>query len=300
MDKLYSIVEVATKLNLSDKTLRRWEQAGRFTPSRTLGNQRRYSLEDLQILDAIKHGTITSQKELLTLDQAALLAGVSVSSILRWENEGKIHPLITAGNTYYPRERLLGKMEELKRSVVEPRLPPSSPMASDPTPLTLHQPKPKPSISPFLINACITLVLLITYHLLFATAKEPVSPIANQQPDTGDVQGATTSLDPRLDLLEQKLADLLHKDSSKPVTALSSFTLDNATLITGNAILLKGSNQTSVINDQITQGSIITISFQSDYAPAKKYWLTHKQGSFTLHTDFPVSSDSSFNYLVLQ
>jgi excisionase family DNA binding protein len=98
MDKLYTIQEVATKLNLSDKTLRRWEEAGRFSPSRTLGNQRRYTIEDLQILDALKHGTIAKQADLLSIQQASQLCGVSPTTILRWENEGKIHPFITSGS----------------------------------------------------------------------------------------------------------------------------------------------------------------------------------------------------------
>ena len=114
MDKLYTIQEVATKLNLSDKTLRRWEEAGRFLSSRTLGNQRRYSLEDLQILDAIKHGTINEQKDLLTIYQAAKICGVTPTTILRWENDGKIHPFITSDNTYYLKPRLVEKMDELK------------------------------------------------------------------------------------------------------------------------------------------------------------------------------------------
>ncbi len=118
VEKLYTIAEVADKLNLSAKTLRRWEEAGRFTPSRTLGGQRRYSIEDLQILDAIKHGTIPDQKDLLTLQQAAALFGVSPATIDRWENEGKIHPLITAGNTYYPRTRLMSKLGQLQTEML--------------------------------------------------------------------------------------------------------------------------------------------------------------------------------------
>ncbi len=114
--KLYTISEVAEKLNLSTKTLRRWENEGKFSASRTIGGQRRYTLEDLQILDAIKHGTIPSKSDLLTLEQAANLFGVSPQTIVRWENEGKIHPFITSGNTYYPKSKLVEKIESLKKS----------------------------------------------------------------------------------------------------------------------------------------------------------------------------------------
>ena len=73
----------------------RWEEAGRFSPSRTLGNQRRYTIEDLQILDALKHGMIAKQADLLSIQQASQLCGVSPITISRWENDGKIHPFIT-------------------------------------------------------------------------------------------------------------------------------------------------------------------------------------------------------------
>ena len=101
-DTTYSITEVAEKLNLSDKTLRRWEEAGRFTPSRTEGNQRRYNMEDLQILDAIKHGSLPDQKDLLSANQAAAMLGVTEPTIERFVAEGKIHPFITVGHTFYP------------------------------------------------------------------------------------------------------------------------------------------------------------------------------------------------------
>ena len=42
-NKLLTIQEVADILRVSTKTLRRWDQAGRFVPIRTAGNQRRYT-----------------------------------------------------------------------------------------------------------------------------------------------------------------------------------------------------------------------------------------------------------------
>lgn len=47
---LYTIQEVATLLNVSPKTLRRWEETGRIKPIRTAGNQRRYRLDDVKKL----------------------------------------------------------------------------------------------------------------------------------------------------------------------------------------------------------------------------------------------------------
>jgi len=313
MDKLYTIQEVATKLNLSDKTLRRWEEAGRFCSSRTLGNQRRYSIDDLQVLDAIKHGVVNEQKDLLTLVQASNLCGVSPTSIIRWENDGKIHPLITSGNTYYPRQKLVEKMEDLKTTNLEP-VPSVANLASEsvrnfaipdkklsplPVPVPNIPGMSGPTISPILTNMLITFILLISYHLLFnQKPSAPISPSNN----VGSVQGvATTTLDPRVDDLLTKFQEHLSSEMLKdakpiPVTTIN---LDSTALIYGTSILSKGKNQISVTQDKVTPSTPITVTFTNDYAPAKKYWVTTDQGSFTLHTDFPVSSDSTFNYNLL-
>lgn len=355
MDKLYTIQEVAIKLNLSDKTLRRWEEAGRFLPSRTLGNQRRYSIEDLQILDAIKHGTINEQKDLLTIHDAAKICGVTPTTILRWENDGKIHPFITSENTYYQKSRLIEKMDELKKIYIPPAEPPTttSPIASRPklTPLpnlggAQNQNNYFPfvttvptlsNIQPLLINIIVTLILLFSYHLIFNS-----SPARLNSPQPGTVKGASTIADPTLDLLRTILdpsgalttttltsrsglisPSLSLNPSSAPTsptpgtiyydasaqtlkvfkgttwTELSptyNFRINDATLITGTGTLHKGKNQVSVTQDKITENTPITVTFAGDYAPAKKYWVSVNQGSFTVYTDFPVSADSSFSY----
>ncbi|MBI4096085.1 MAG: MerR family transcriptional regulator, partial [Candidatus Levybacteria bacterium] len=46
-NKLFKIQEVANILGVSTKTLRRWDQRGRFVPTRTVGNQRRYTQEQI-------------------------------------------------------------------------------------------------------------------------------------------------------------------------------------------------------------------------------------------------------------
>jgi len=47
-NRLYTIAEAANTLGVSTKTLRRWDQRGRFVPTRTVGNQRRYTQEQIQ------------------------------------------------------------------------------------------------------------------------------------------------------------------------------------------------------------------------------------------------------------
>lgn len=45
MDKFVTIAKAAALLGVSTTTLRRWEASGKLTPTRTVGNQRRYSLQ---------------------------------------------------------------------------------------------------------------------------------------------------------------------------------------------------------------------------------------------------------------
>lgn len=47
MDKFITIAKAAALLGVSTTTLRRWEASGRLMPTRTVGNQRRYSLQAL-------------------------------------------------------------------------------------------------------------------------------------------------------------------------------------------------------------------------------------------------------------
>lgn len=302
MDQLYTIIEVASKLNLSDKTLRRWEEAGRFTPKRTLGNQRRYTIEDLQVLDAIKHGTINEQNDLLTTDQAAKLCGVSPTTLIRWEESGKIHPFITSGNTYYPRQRLMEKMDELKKIYVEPDVvvvpaPNGSDLEGSAQTADSKAGRSDPigvsSIQYSIFNVLITLLLIFTYHLIFNQPSPPISP---------QIQGASISTqDPRLDDLITKFNDHLSSEMLKNAQPIPTTTINLAgtSLITGTSTLPQGKDQISLPAKNITPQTPVTVTFTSDFAPAKKYWVTPADGSFTLTTDFPVAAESSFNYSFL-
>ena len=49
-DKLITITEAANILGVSKITLRRWDNSGKFKAMRTLGNVRRYSLNDINNL----------------------------------------------------------------------------------------------------------------------------------------------------------------------------------------------------------------------------------------------------------
>lgn len=90
--KVYSIKDAAQALGLHPKTLRRWEEKGKFTPLRTLGNQRRFTDKDLNLLAKLKAGEPIPPPAIrvLTLDQAAQKLNVSSATIQRWTKAGKL------------------------------------------------------------------------------------------------------------------------------------------------------------------------------------------------------------------
>lgn len=249
-ESTYTISETAEKLNLSEKTLRRWEEAGRFTPSRTVGNQRRYSTEDLQILDAIKHNVIPHQKDLLTKEAAATFLDVTEPTIDRLVTEGQLYPFTTVSTKYYPRHRLLPLLGNIKGET--PKLPPFDPtpiakQSAEPQPVKMHTnntlpPTPIPSHSlipkssipytQYSIQVLITITIITVYHLLFRSPTTPKSPT----PDAGSVQGAATN--PSLVLLDDML------DTSTGGLTATTITSKLGT-ITPNLTLLPGITPTS-------------------------------------------------------
>lgn len=156
---LYTITQAAAKLQLSTKTLRRWEHAGKLLPSRTLGGQRRYSLDELQVLDAIKNGLIVNARDLLTERQAASFLGVDSVTLKRYLDQGLISPLITSSGTYYPKSRLLS---HARVATPLPEHPAAAPRESSLAPIPPHS-SPTTMI---LTQILITLIILLLYQVI--------------------------------------------------------------------------------------------------------------------------------------
>lgn len=238
----YTISDAAEKLDLSEKTLRRWEDAGRFTPSRTDGNQRRYSIEDLQILDAIKHNVIPHQKDLLTLSAAAQFLDVAEPTIDRLVSDGQLHPFTTVVQKYYPRHRLLPLLNNLKPKLPTPVAAPllgnhGQPATSSPSPTrlpplaqpTLTTNKTPYSYSSFVQQITISLILITLYHFFVnPISTTPHSP----SPDVGSVQGAATN--PSLILLDEMLDPSTGGLTAATVTSKLGIFTPNLTLLPTN------------------------------------------------------------------
>ena len=92
LSKVYTIKGAAQALGIHPKTLRRWEEKGKFIPSRTLGNQRRFSDKDLNLLAKVKAGEPIplAPPKILTLEQTAAKLHVSTATVQRWTKEGKL------------------------------------------------------------------------------------------------------------------------------------------------------------------------------------------------------------------
>lgn len=292
MDKLYNISEVADKLNLSPKTLRRWEESNKFTPSRTLGNQRRYSISDLQVLDAIKHNVINSQSELLTIEQAAALFGVTPTTITRWENEGKIHPFITSAHTFYPRPRLVAKLEELKHDAAEKSreereaikiksqrttptyTKPSSPQPPTPQPSKTPQPKTSQTKSlessgpkdvsqlGIVINIVVTITLILGYHLFINNSSTPISP------STTTPRTQPTELTTNTQTTENKWDPIL----DKVLSPLGTISTPNINLTPGTA---PSGQPGSLYFDSGTQSLRVYTNTWIDIARPPEYYQPH-------------------------
>ncbi len=246
----YTISETAEKLDLSEKTLRRWEEAGRFAPSRTVGNQRRYTVEDLQILDAIKHNVIPHQKDLLNLSAAAQFLDVTEPTIERLVSEGSLHPFITVTGRYYPRHRLLPFLGNLKgesptqstipsqtqsqkpetQIVQEVRQTTAQPLPAQPQSIPLAKnSQSSSSYTIYSMQVVITLVLITAYHLLFSSPITPTSP----SPSPGSVQGAATN--PSLLLLDDMLDMTTGGLTATTITSKLGTITPNLTILPGIA-----------------------------------------------------------------
>ncbi|MFH0943094.1 MAG: helix-turn-helix domain-containing protein [Candidatus Beckwithbacteria bacterium] len=89
---MFSIKDAAQALGIHPKTLRRWEESGKFIPQRTLGNQRRFTQKDLNTLKNIKSGQLPPEisDPILTPQQTAAKLGISLMTLNRWTKAGKI------------------------------------------------------------------------------------------------------------------------------------------------------------------------------------------------------------------
>jgi excisionase family DNA binding protein len=86
---IFSISQAATFLNITTKTLRRWEKLGVIKPKRNPLNHRIFHLRQLSVLKKHHHSS-KANTAYLTSTQAAEKLGISLKTLRRWNHQGKI------------------------------------------------------------------------------------------------------------------------------------------------------------------------------------------------------------------
>lgn len=129
----YMISAVADRYHIHPQTLRLYEREGLLTPSRTEGNTRLYSDEDLETLETILA---------LTRDLGVNLAGVEVILNMRRKME-QMQREVNEFMQYVKQElaRGLGDWEQRLNTALVPLTPPERPRPAEP-------PAPPTSVEP--------------------------------------------------------------------------------------------------------------------------------------------------------
>ena len=140
--QLFTINEAAKLLGVSIKTLRRWDQKGLLAAQRTIGNQRRYDIEELEKLKGKKIKSVIRKQSAvasqLTINEAALFLGISVKTLRRWETKGLITALATPTGKRVFSQKALEKLKGLPVKIEA-----AQPQNQTPTIQTHAEPEPE-------------------------------------------------------------------------------------------------------------------------------------------------------------
>jgi hypothetical protein len=94
-------------------------------------------------------------------------------------------------------------------------------------------------------------------------------------------------------------ATVVHDLVVSGTLTVGSITLtDNA----GTGMIARGEKEAVVESSSVSDKSVIQITFESDYAPATRYFITAKDTgkSFTVSLDLPVDQDVTFSWWILE
>jgi MerR family transcriptional regulator/heat shock protein HspR len=108
----YMISSVAEQYQIHPQTLRLYEREGLIKPSRSDGNTRLYTDEDLELLEVVLH---------LTRDLGVNLAGVEIILNMRAkmsEMQRQIEEFVTTLNQEMARQPKQGRREESRHSLI--------------------------------------------------------------------------------------------------------------------------------------------------------------------------------------
>lgn len=97
---------------------------------------------------------------------------------------------------------------------------------------------------------------------------------------------------------------LIYSDINQPIATFSGqiAQLSQLELATsGTATISAGTNNVIINPPQLTDKSQIIVTFNSNYAPASKYWVTKKPelNEFTIFTNYPVNNNATLDWLII-
>jgi len=190
----YSVSAAAKFVGVHPKTLRRWEDSGLVNPTRTIGNQRRYTDQHLKTLVGIKTGQFDPPPtdRLLDLNQASLLLKVSPATVRRWTREKRLKLTIDkTGNTGYSEKTLKQILAQISPKTL-PVTPSPETKEKPPTPLQITSLPHKPLV--YLgLTAIFTGLALATYFYVRGN-QEIASPAIEQLAIPSQVEVALPSV----------------------------------------------------------------------------------------------------------
>lgn len=67
----------------------------------------------------------------------------------------------------------------------------------------------------------------------------------------------------------------------------------------GSGEILAGKSFVAIENVKLTKDSKVVTTFTSDWAGATRYWITKEDGKFEVHTDQSVTSNASFDWIII-
>ncbi|MDZ7587541.1 MAG: hypothetical protein U0946_07340, partial [Patescibacteria group bacterium] len=99
-------------------------------------------------------------------------------------------------------------------------------------------------------------------------------------------------------------AMLIYSDINQPIATFSGQTTQISQLelaASGIATISAGTNNVIINPPQLTDKSQIIVTFNNDYTPASKYWVTKKPelNEFTIFTNYPVNNDAALDWLII-
>ena len=297
-----TIGEASALLKDSIKTLRRWHNDGLIHAVRNKQNQR---LFDIHELEAIKNGRLLSApvqvNHYYSISAASQQLGISIKTLRRWEKAGRINSIRNSLNqrVFSPDELLRAKKQHTFEQI--------NPLASS---AYIHHPFRASIFKSFFYSTALLAVftnaamLAINPKMSATYIDGELTPLSTNQLKLATSYRhlpANNSLLQNTQNVPVDSPPTHSKSQSESITNKDKLNSnnDNIKQQNGTNVILSGYTQTIITTNFLTPASTIIVTFEKDYSPATRYWITKELTGFTVHLDQPAVSPIPFSYLVI-